>query len=66
MAEKQIQVRLTTARSGVDIYQAAGEVITVRPAEAKSLLNAGQAEPVANPKAKRAEKRVTTPAEKRG
>lgn len=64
-AEKTMQVRLTTSRAGVDFAQVSGEVITVSTGEGKSLIEAGQAEPVAATRSKKTEKRVTAPTEKR-
>jgi hypothetical protein len=58
-----LKVRLKIPRAGLDeegntFTQGAGEEIELKAPEAKRLLEAGQAEPVAKTKAKRAEKRT--------
>lgn len=53
-----MKVKLTCARAGHGVSYAPGEVVDVPTAEAKSLLELGQAEAVAEKPVQRAEKRT--------
>lgn len=52
-----MKVKLLVSRAGVDFAQGVGDVIDVENDEAKRLLESGQAEPVAEKRAAKAEKR---------
>lgn len=62
-----MKVRLLTSRAGVNFADNVGDVIDVDAGEAQRMIESGQAEPVAETRTKRAEKRPSTrKAEKRG
>lgn len=52
-----MKIRLLTSRAGIDFAQNVGDVIEVSKDEAKRMIEDGQAEPVAEKRVDKAEKR---------
>lgn len=53
-----MKVKLLVSRGGIDFSQQAGETVDVDPETAKRMIEDGQAEPVAEKRSDRAEKRA--------
>lgn len=58
LMDRDVKVRLLVGRAGPETSQKAGDEITVRANEAKRLFESGQAEPIAQPRRSRAERRA--------